>query len=136
MMVKLIVGNKGTGKTKTLIEMVNEAVEKSNGAVVCLEKGEKLRYDVKYQARLIDVSEYGIAGADQLYSFVCGVYASNHDITHIFIDSAMTICDNTVEGLSSFLRRISAIVNKAGIELVLTSSVSEDELPDDIKSLL
>ena len=135
-MVKLIVGNKGTGKTKALIELVNEAVETSKGAVVCLEKGEKLRYDVKYQARLIDVSEYGISGADQLYSFVCGVYASNHDITHIFIDSAMKICDNTVEGLAAFLRRIAAIVNRAGIELILTSSVSEDELPDDIKALL
>ncbi|MBQ9511038.1 MAG: ATP-binding protein [Clostridia bacterium] len=135
-MVKLIVGNKGTGKTKTLIDMVNEAVETSNGAVVCLEKGEKLRYDVKYQARLIDVSEYGISGADQLYSFVCGVYASNHDITHIFIDSAIKMCDNTVEGLASFLRRVSPTVDKAGIALVLTSSISEDELPEDIKAFL
>ena len=135
-MVKLIVGNKGTGKTKALIEMVNKAVETSNGAVVCLEKGDKLRYDVKYQARLIDVSEYGISGADQLYSFVCGVYASNHDITHIFIDSAMKICDNTVDGLASFLRKVSVMANKAAIELVITSSVSEEELPDDIKALL
>ena len=70
-MIKLIVGLKGTGKTKTLIEMVNAATSSSNGAVVCLEKGDKLRFDVTYQARLMDTSEYGISGADALYRFVC-----------------------------------------------------------------
>lgn len=135
-MVKLIVGKKGTGKTKTLIDMVNSAVETSSGAVICIEKGDKLRYDVKYQARLVDTSEYGISGADSLYAFVCGIYASNHDITHIFIDSAAKMCDNTAEGLASFLRRAASLAERVNIDLVLTSSVTEDELPEDIKAYL
>ncbi len=135
-LTKLIVGLKGTGKTKTLIEMVNSATSSSNGAVVCLEKGDKLRFDVTYKARLMDTSEYGISGADALYGFVCGIYASNHDITHIFIDSAMKMCDDTVEGLAKFFRPAVAFAEKAGIDLVLTSSVNEDDLPADLKAYL
>lgn len=135
-MVKLIVGLKGTGKTKALIDMVNSATGTSNGAVICLEKGDKLRYDVTYQARLIDTSEYGISGADALYGFVCGIYASNHDITHIFIDSAIKMCEGTVEALASFLRRAAVFADKAGIDLVMTSSVLADDLPEDIKAYL
>lgn len=134
--VKLIVGLKGTGKTKTLIEMVNTATSTSNGAVACLEKGDKLRFDVKYQARLIDTSEYGVSGADSLYGFVCGIYASNHDITHIFIDSAIKMCDNTVDGLASFLRRAAAFAEKTGIDLVLTSSIVVEDVPEDLKKYL
>ena len=135
-LTKLIVGLKGTGKTKTLIEMVNSATSSSNGAVVCLEKGDKLRFDVTYKARLMDTSEYGISGADALYGFVCGIYASNHDITHVFIDSAIKMCDNTVEGLAAFLRPAVAFADKVGIDLVLTSSVKEEDLPEDIKAYL
>lgn len=135
-LTKLIVGLKGTGKTKTLIEMVNAAASSSNGAVVCLEKGDKLRFDVTYQARLMDTSEYGISGADALYGFVCGIYASNHDITHVFIDSAMKMCEDTVDGLARFLRPAAAFAEKSGINLVVTSSVKEEDLPEDLKAYL
>lgn len=135
-MVKLIVGSKGAGKTKTLISMVNTAIDESKGAVVCLEQGDKLRYDIKYQARLIDTSEFAVSDADALYAFVCGVYASNNDITHIFIDSAMKICGNSVEGLESFLCRAAKVSEKFGFDLVLTSSVTAEELPETIKAFL
>lgn len=116
--------------------MVNAAASSSNGAVVCLEKGDKLRFDVTYQARLMDTSEYGISGADALYGFVCGIYASNHDITHVFIDSAMKMCEDTVDGLARFLRPAAAFAEKSGINLVVTSSVKEEDLPEDLKAYL
>ena len=75
-MLKLIIGVKGTGKTKTLINMVNAAVESSKGDVVCIEKGVKLRYDVKYQARLINTEEFSINDATALYGFLAGIFAS------------------------------------------------------------
>ena len=80
-MLKLMIGVKGTGKTKALINMVNTAVENSSGAVVCIEKGVKLRYDVKYQARLIDTEEYFVTDAQSLYGFIAGILASNHGVT-------------------------------------------------------
>ena len=79
-MMKLIIGVKGTGKTKTLINMVNEAVDASHGDVVCIEKGTKLRFDIKYQARLINTEEYYIEDARSLAGFIAGILASNPDI--------------------------------------------------------
>ena len=87
-MLKLIIGVKGTGKTKTLISMVNEASEKSEGTVVCIEKGVGLRFDVKYTVRLINTNDYLVFDAEALYGFVAGILASNHDVTDLFIDSA------------------------------------------------
>lgn len=78
-MLKLIIGVKGTGKTKSLIELVNEAVEKTNGTVVCIEKGTGLRFDVKYSVRLINTEDYNISDAEALYGFVAGIFASNHE---------------------------------------------------------
>ena len=83
-MVKLIIGVKGTGKTKTLIEMVNHAQSETNGCVVCIEKGNKLRYDVNSQIRLIDTVEYLVSDAQSLFGFVAGILASNYDVTDIF----------------------------------------------------
>ena len=92
----MIVGVKGTGKTKTLISMVNAATELSAGSVVCIEKGTNLRFNVKYQARLINVDEYNLTDAQSLYGFIAGVYASNQDITHIFVDGTYRICNKNI----------------------------------------
>ena len=88
-MIKLFIGGKGSGKTKTLIEMVNNAVEASKGNVICIEKGDKLIHDITYKARLIDTDAYSVADAEALYGFIAGILASNSDITDIFVDSAL-----------------------------------------------
>ena len=90
-MVKLIIGNKGSGKTKRLIELVNGAVEKSNGNVVCIEKERLLTYDVNYRARLIETDHYKVSGYDAFYGFLCGVIAGDHDITDILVDATLKI---------------------------------------------
>ena len=135
-MVKLIIGLKGSGKTKTLISKVNEAIGVSNGCVVCLEKGDKLRFDIKYQARLIDVTEYDIVDAHGLQGFVAGLYASNSDITHLFIDSALKICDNDVAGFTAFVDVINTWAEKWNVEVLLTSSIAEADLPESLKKYL
>ena len=84
-MITLIMGRKGSGKTKLLIEKVNEAIEASNGNVVCIEKQPKLTYDVNYRARLVDTDHYGVSGFDAFYGFLCGVCAGDHDITDILV---------------------------------------------------
>ena len=135
-MVKLIVGLKGTGKTKTLIEMVNTAAKESHGSVVCLELGDKLRYDINYQVRLVDVSEYGVDNTCKLVGFVSGMYASNHDITHIFIDSALKICKNDIEQFVGFFEGASALAQNCGFDLVVTSSIAPEEVPEELKKYL
>lgn len=93
-MVKIIMGLKGSGKTKKLVEMVREAVDLEHGDVVCIEKDKKLTYDIPYQARLIDAGEYGIGTYSFLKGFISGLHAGNYDITHIFIDNFFKLVDD------------------------------------------
>ena len=135
-MLKLIIGVKGTGKTKTLIGMVNDAVDASKGSVICIEKGDKLRFDVKYQARLINTKEYFIDGAQSLFGFVAGIFASNHDVTDLFIDSALKICDNDYEAFDKFINEMSMLVDKLNVNVVITSSLPVEEASETVKKFI
>lgn len=135
-MLKLMIGVKGTGKTKTLIEMVNTATKESNGAVVCIEKGDKLRYDIKYQARLVNTKEYMINDAQSLYGFVAGILASNHDVTELFIDSALKICNEDRAAFEKLLVELDELVEKTDTNLFVTSSMPVEEASDTIKKYL
>lgn len=131
-MIKLFIGGKGSGKTKTLIEMVNNAVNESKGNVVCIEKGDKLIHDITYKARLIDTDDYAVVDAEALYGFVAGILASNSDITDIFIDSALKIVGNDVAAFEVMLKKLEKIT--AEVNLVMTASIGADECPDGVKA--
>lgn len=132
-MLKLFIGVKGSGKTKTLIEMVNQAVESSEGSVVCIEKGIKLRYDVNYRCRLINVDEYYVFDAGALYGFVAGILASNHDVTHVFIDSALRICNNDRDAFERLLQSLDELADTHKVNIVMTSSLPSEDADDTIK---
>ncbi len=137
-MIKLIVGLKGTGKTKTLIADVNQASAESKGSVVCIEFGRKLNYEIKPQARLIDALEFGIDNASALYGFVCGIFAGNYDVTDLFIDSALKVCGNDENAVSSFehfMLSLEKVADK-NINIVITASVEESALPESLKKFL
>ena len=86
-MIKVIMGLKGSGKTKKLIDSINEAVKQASGDVVCIEYGKKLTYDVNYRVRLVDSEEYAISNSDMLKGFLSGLHAGNFDITNVYIDN-------------------------------------------------
>ena len=131
-MIKLFIGGKGSGKTKTLIELVNKAVAESNGSVACIEKGDKLKHDITYRARLINTEDYAIADAEALYGFVAGILASNNDITDIFIDSALKICNNDTVAFEAFLKKAEAITKT--VNFVMTAYIAVEDCPDAIKA--
>jgi len=135
-MLKLIVGLKGSGKTKTLIEMVNERVDTTKGSVVCIEKGNKLIHEVRHQARLMDTDEYCITDYRDLYGFIAGIYASNHDVTDIFIDSALKICNNNVEEFKVFMLSAIEFAKKHNINFIVTSSIKAEDVPEELKSYI
>ena len=135
-MIKLIIGVKGTGKTKTLINLVNTAVDNSKGDVVCIEKGVKLRYDVTYKARLIDTEEFFVTDAQALYGFVAGIFASNHDVTDLFIDSAFKICNNDTAAFDIFVEEIAKLSEKVGVNIVMTSSIPVEEASATVNKYL
>ena len=135
-MLKLIIGVKGTGKTKALINLVNAAVENTSGNVVCIEKGDKLTYDVKHQARLIDTKQYFISDAQSLYGFVAGILASNHDVTDLFIDSALKICNNDSVAFDKFVDEVNSLVEKLNVNVVITSSIPVEDASETVKKYL
>lgn len=135
-MVKLIIGIKGTGKTKTLIQMVNSALETTGGNVVVLEKGEKLRYDIKYQARLVNTDEYYVNDAQSLYGFVAGLLASNHDVTELFIDSALKICGNDLPSFEKLVEELDVLTVKRDVNVTITASMPDEDATDVIKKYL
>ena len=132
-MLKLIIGVKGTGKTKTLINLVNSASEVTKGDVVCIEKGVKLRYDIKPTVRLIDVDEYMVADAQSLYGFVAGILASNHDVTDLFIDSTLKICKGDIPAFEELVVELDKLIEKIGLNMVMTVSMPEEDVSDVVK---
>jgi hypothetical protein len=98
-MVKVIMGLKGSGKTKQMVDKINAAVESEAGHIVCIEKGSKLVYDIKSSVRLVEASDYPIGGYSYLQGFVSGLHAGDYDITHIFIDSLykIAVSDDTAQ---------------------------------------
>ena len=134
--MKLIIGVKGTGKTKNLIERVNSTIDSSNGSVICIEKGDKLKFDIKYQCRLIDSDEYFVCDAQSLFGFIAGIFASNHDVTDLFIDSALKICGNDADAFDVFLGEMNKLSEKCGVNIVMTSSIPVEEASETVKKYL
>ncbi|MBP3332829.1 MAG: hypothetical protein J6M35_02165 [Clostridia bacterium] len=135
-MIKLVVGLKGSGKTKTLIERANTAADETKGSVVCIEKGDKLIHEIKYQVRLVDTDEYNVTTAASLYGFIAGMYASNHDITNVFVDSALKICGNNMETFEQLVLELDKLTEKNSFDVFMTSSCTEDDLPASVKKYL
>lgn len=133
-MVTLIIGKKGSGKTKKLIQLANEAVAKSQGNVVVVEKGAKLTYDVTHKARLIDTDVYGIKGYNMLLGFLSGICAGNYDVTDIFVDSTFKICEEGVDGIADFVEKLDALSEEAQANVTMLISAAEADLPADLKA--
>lgn len=128
-MIHLILGHKGSGKTKRLIALVNEAVENSSGNVVCVEKERLLTYDVNYRARLVETDHYNVTGYSEFYGFLSGILAGDHDITDILVDATLKIGGRDYEELASFLEKIACLSKIAEQDFTFTVSADEQELP-------
>lgn len=131
-MIKLIIGRKGSGKTKKLVDMVNQAANESLGNVVCVEKGDTLTYSVTHKARLIDAEAYGITGYGEYFGLLSGIKAGNHDVTHIFGDATLRIGERDYDLLAAFLERLSAVHE---VDFIFTISADKEELPAKIFDL-
>ena len=133
-MVKVIMGLSGSGKTKQLIQSINDAIATESGSMVCIEKGNKLTFDIHYQIRLVESSQYDIANYTALKGFISGLYAGNYDITHIFIDSLTKIvggeCDNQTE---QFLDWLNNFGEQHNIKFTITISDDASLAPEGVK---
>lgn len=133
-MIKVICGKKGSGKTKKMIDMVNDVCAKSTGSVVCIEQGMQLTYDISYRCRLIAADEYSIKGYDAFYGFFAGILAGNYDIADVFVDGILKIGNKDLVGLGALFAKIDAITKD--INVTITVSADASELPEDVKKYL
>ena len=134
-MVKVIMGKRGSGKTKQVIDLVNAAVHEEAGNVVCVEKGQNLRFNIKYSAKLIDISEYPMSlGYESLFSFICGLYSGNYDITHVFIDSLFKITGKDDDAQAgAFLEKLDRFSQATGGKFTITISDDAATAAEDVK---
>ena len=132
-MVQLIMGLKGSGKTKKLVELVRAAVNEGSGDVVCIERERKLTFDIPYQARLIDAGAYDIGSYEFLRGLICGIHAGNYDITHFFIDNFYKLVnDRSGDALVDFLQWLDKFSAQEKVDFVISLSVDPEAVPESV----
>ena len=135
-MIHVIMGLKGSGKTKKLLASINETVANAQGDVVCIEYGKKLTYDVTYRVRLVDSKEYGINNQDKLKGFLSGLHAGNFDITNVYIDNLYkTIGNDRVAG-EEFILWCAKFAESNNMNITVTVSDDAALASDAVKAYL
>lgn len=133
-MVQLIVGNKGKGKTKHLLDKVNAEIKDAQGNVVYLDKSTKHMFELNNKIRLIDVSDYLVTNSDEFIGFVCGIISQDHDLQHMYFDSFLKISCLDESDISTTIDKLETISTKFNVEFVISISIDEQTLPENLKS--
>lgn len=129
-MVELIVGKKGKGKTKVLLDKVNSAVKDANGSIVYLDKSKKHMYELNNRVRLIDVSSYPVKNADEFVGFICGIISQDHDLEQIYLDSFLKVAKLEESDITSTLEQLDVIGQTYNVAIIISISVDKEELPE------
>ncbi len=128
-MVQLIIGHKGSGKTKEICNLANEKILNAQGSVVFMSKNDRLNTDVKHDIRLVNMNEYKhITDSDEYIGFIYGLLASDHDIEFIFIDSILSHADISTDDLPEFVNRLAVIEKEDGVKFVVSCSCEKEEI--------
>ena len=135
-MIHVIMGLKGSGKTKKLIDGINAAVAQASGDVVCIEYGKKLTYDVTYKVRLVDSQEYGIKSVEMLKGFLSGMHAGNFDITHVFIDNLYKTIGADLASAEAFIAWAAKFAADNNMEITVTLSEDPANVSEAMKQYL
>ena len=135
-MIKVIMGLKGSGKTKKLIDSINETLASAQGDVVCIEYGKKLTYDVNYRVRLVDSKEYGINNLDMLKGFLSGLHAGNFDITNVYIDNLYKTIGNDRATGEAFILWCAEFAEANKMNITITVSDDAAGASDAVKGYL
>lgn len=135
-MIEIISGVKGKGKTKILIQKVNEDIKQTHGTIVYLDKNNKHMYELSNRIRLIEVPEYGIESADMFTGFIAGIVSQDHDLDKVYLDSFLTIAKIDDSNLEKTVDKLQEISDKFHVDFIISASIDEKDLPDKIKSLV
>ena len=134
-MIKLITGKKGTGKTKILIDQINDTVKSTNGNLVCIEKGDNIRRSISFRVRWCDVEKFAIEGYDAFYGFVADMLAGNYDIKDVFVDGILKIGGRDYDALGNLFEKLDKLTGDEAT-VVFTVSADDSELPASVKQFI
>ena len=129
-MVELIVGKKGKGKTKVLLDKVNSEVKTANGSIVYLDKSTKHMYELNNKIRLINVTEYPLKNSDEFVGFICGLISQDHDLEQVYLDGFLIIAKLEGKDVTNTLDQLNDIGAKYGITFVISISLDQEEIPE------
>ena len=132
-MVQLIVGKKGKGKTKQLLDKVNSAVKEVSGNIVYLDKSSKNMYELNNKIRLINVSDYMISDCDEFIGFICGIISQDHDLEQMYLDSFLVNAHLEGKDVTAAIEKLQKISDTFKVDFVLSISLDEAEIPDSLK---
>ncbi len=133
-MIKVLIGKKGSGKTKTLIDSVNTSVTEANGDIVFISSDTKRHiYDIPHKVRMVDTSGFSLKSYDEFFGFLCGLISNNYDISNIYIDSIFKIVDKELDGLEKFFDDITGLADQFNISFLFTISIDTNDAPDYVK---
>jgi len=136
-MVRLIMSGSGEGKTKQLLDLMNSAAETETGCMVCIEPKRNMSYNLRHQTRLVDASEFSISSFESLKGFICGLYAGNYDITHIFIDNLCKVAGSTnYQEVGSFLNWLDTFTSPLKMKATVTISADPEMATDVMKKFM
>ena len=130
-MIELIVGRKGKGKTKVLLEKVNAAIKEANGSIVYLDKNTKHMYELSNKVRLIDSTVFPIKNADEFIGFICGIISQDHDLEQIYLDSFLTTAHLEGKDVTQALTQLESIGEKFEVKFIISMSLDKEELPEE-----
>ena len=132
-MVELIVGKKGKGKTKVLLDKVNGAVKEANGSIVYLDKSGKHMNELNNKGRLIDVSGFPVKNADEFVGFICGIISQDHDLEQIYLDSFLTTAKLEGQDVTGTLKQLDAIGEQFKVSFIISMSLDKEEVPAEFQ---
>lgn len=135
-MIKLITGKKGTGKTKILIDLINDTVKETKGDLVCIEKGANVRRSISLKVRWCDADEFVINSYESFYGYIAGMIAGNYDIKEIFVDGIFRICGRDYDAFGGMLKQLDELTTKNDITVVFTVSADDAELPASVTDFI
>ncbi len=135
-MVQLIVGKKGKGKTKYLLDKVNSEVKNVSGNIVYLDKSTKHMFELNNKVRLIDVSDYDFTNCDEFLGFVCGIISQDHDLQQMYFDSFLKIAKLEGSSITDIVKKLETLGEKFKVDFVLSVSYDNDELDESLKPMV
>ena len=135
-MVQLIVGCKGKGKTKILLDRVNEEVKSANGSIVYIDKSKKHMFELNNKVRLIDASAYPLKNADEFVGFICGIISQDHDLETIYLDSFLKVAKLEGEDVAPTIEQLQRISSNYNVAIVVSVSMDKEELPESLYSYI